>query len=257
MSRKPAVAAVAFNTFRETVRDRIFYSILVFAVFVIALTYWLADLSVADFTRVLVHFGFAAIHVFSVLVSIFLGTSLLAKEVDKRTVYFVLSKPVPRWQFVVGKGLGLYLTSFLSVLFMTAVLQLLVFVQSGDPRWLLWWVSAGIVLEIGLLIGFSILFSTFTTPTLSALFSCSVFVIGHLTEGLGAFAEKAGGAGRWMAQAFFHVLPDLELFNFRNDAMYATAAPEGFYSRVLLYWGAYLLLLLAAAVAIFSRRDLK
>jgi ABC-type transport system involved in multi-copper enzyme maturation permease subunit len=191
-------------------------------------------------------------------VAVFLGTSLLSKEVDRRTVYFVLSKPVARWEFVVGKALGLYLTSFLSVLFMTAVLQLLVIAQSGDPRWLLWWVSAGIVLEIGVLIAFSVLFSTFTTPTLAALFSCSVFVIGHLTESLASIGARSKVAAvQWLSTAFFHLLPDLELFNFRNDAMYATAAPEGFYGRVLAYWIAYLALLLAAAVAIFSRRDLK
>lgn len=252
------IVQVAANTFRETVRDKFFYSIVVFSVFVIGLTYYLAELSVGDFNRVLIDFGLGAIHVFSVLVAIFLGITLLSKEVEKRTVYVILSRPVRRWEFIVGKFAGLFLTAAVSVAVMTVVLFLLVLAQSGRWFWGLWGASAGILLELGVLIGFSIVFSTFTTATMAAVFSFSAFVLGHLSRDLVFFGGRSSvPAVRTLSRALFLALPNLETFNYRNDVIYGDVRGAAFYGYAGGYFLAYLALLLLVSSVIFSRRDLK
>jgi ABC-type transport system involved in multi-copper enzyme maturation permease subunit len=173
------VLSIAANTFRETIRNKILYAILAFALFAIGMTFFLADLSVGDFTRIIADVGLAAIHLFGVIMAIFLGITLVSNEVDRKTIYLILSKPVRRFEFIFGKTLGLNFTLALTTLGMAMLLFLLhlAYQYGGRAEVGIFIVSAGIYMELVLLTCLATLFSTFTTPVLSAIFTLSLFLV--------------------------------------------------------------------------------
>jgi ABC-type transport system involved in multi-copper enzyme maturation permease subunit len=252
------ILSIAGNTFRETIRNKILYAILVFALFVIGLTYFLADLSVGEFTRIIADVGLACIHVFGVVMAVFIGITLVSQEVERKTVYLVLSKPVPRWEFIVGKAAGLCATLALTTFVMATMLFLVYGGYAGVPETGILIASLGIYLELVLLICMATLFSTFTTPVLSAIFTLSMFLLGHISRDLLFFGGRSpSGPLRWVSKVLYFVLPDLEHFNWKNDVVHG-----GVRSFAVLGWpGVYLLLygtcVLCLACLIFSRKDLK
>src|SRR5512143_2053897 len=217
------IFSIAANTFRESIRNKILYAILAFALFVIGTTFFLADLSMGDLARIIADVGLASIHIFGVIMAVFVGITLVSQEVERKTVYLILSKPVHRWEFVVGKALGLSLTLALTTLVMAGLLFV---VQAGyrygggvEPGIFL--ASAGIYMELVLLVCLASFFSTFTTPVLSAIFTISMFVIGHVTKDLLVFGGRSSSAVvKGAAQVLFYVLPNLETFNWKNEVVY-------------------------------------
>lgn len=254
------IASIAANTFRESIRNKILYAILAFALFVIGLTFFLADLSMGDLARIITDVGLASIHIFGVVMAVFIGITLVSQEVERKTVYLILSKPVPRWEFVVGKALGLSLTLALTTLMMAVLLFAIQagyrFGGSAQPG--IFVASAGIYMELILLVCLASFFSTFTTPVLSATFTISMFVIGHVTKDLLVFGGRSSSfAVNAAAQALYYILPNLEIFNWKNEAVYGGARSPALIplaaAYLLLYAGAILLL----ACLLFSRKDLK
>ncbi len=252
------ILAIAGNTLRESIRNKILYAILAFALFVIGLTYFIADLSVGEFTRIIADVGLACIHVFGVIMAVFIGITLISQEVERRTIYLILSKPVPRWEFVLGKVLGLCGT----LAFVTTVMALVLFgihaLYGRVPEVGIFLAAAGIYMELVLLICLASLFSTFTTPILSAIFTLSMFLLGHLSKDLIFFGARAGSAlVRQGAKILFYLLPNLELFNLKNEVVYGEARS----CALLAYASAYLLFYCAAvlllASLLFSRKDFK
>jgi len=252
------IFSVAVNTFRETIRNKILYVILAFALLVIGLSWFLADLSVGDFARILADVGLAAIHIFGVIVAVFLGITLLSHEVERKTVYLILSRPVARWEFVVGKTAGLCGTLLVTTLIMAATLF---FVHAGyglaaEPGILV--ASAGIYMELVLLTCLASFFSSFTTPVLSAIFTLSMFFIGHISGDLLVFGGRAAsGTVRAASVALFYLLPNLENFNWKNEVIYGGARSASVIplaAGYLLLYGAAVLML---ASLIFSRKDFK
>ncbi len=249
---------IAANTFRETVRNKVLYVILAFALVVIALSWFLADLSMGDFTRIVADVGLACIHLFGVTIAVFLGISLVSQELDRKTIYLILSRPVPRWEFVLGKAAGLCATILLTSTVMAVTLFGVHASYGGasEPGILL--ASAGIFFELVLLVCIATLFSTFTTPTLSAMFTLALFAIGHLSEGLYRMEDQFQSAGaKTVATILFHVLPNLEVFNWKNDVAHGYARSFGILlpaaGYLALYGGAMLLL----ACMLFERKDFK
>jgi ABC-type transport system involved in multi-copper enzyme maturation permease subunit len=215
---------IAANTFRETVRNKILYTILAFALFVIGITWFLADLSVGELTRIIVDVGLAGIHVFGVIMAVFLGITLIHQEVERKTVYMILSKPLPRWEFIVGKALGLSATLALVTFVMSAVLFSVHAAYGEGAEAGILVASAGIYMELVLLVCLASFFSSFTTPVLSAMFTLSLFLIGHVSRDLvGIGGRSASAAVRWGALALYGALPDLELFNWKNQVIYGEA----------------------------------
>jgi len=141
--------AIALNTFREAVRDRVLYGVLGLAVAVLAFTLALAELSVEEQRRVVLDVGLASISLFSVVIAVFLGSSLLYKEIDRKTLYVILPKPVRRYELLVGKFLGITLTAGVFVGLMGAVQLYVTAIQAGAATWLL--ISAPLLL--GLVLG--------------------------------------------------------------------------------------------------------
>src|SRR3990170_3210329 len=202
------IFSIAANTFRETIRNKILYAILAFALLVIGFSYFLADLSVGDLARIIADVGLACIHIFGVIVAVFLGITLVSQEVERKTVYLILSRPVARWEFVVGKAAGLCGTLFLTTLVMAATLFLVHAGYGASPEPGILVASAGIWMELVLLTCLASLFSSFTTPVLSAIFTLSMFLIGHVSGDLLVFGSRAAsGTARVVSAALFYLLP--------------------------------------------------
>jgi ABC-type transport system involved in multi-copper enzyme maturation permease subunit len=252
------IFSIAANTFRETIRNKILYAILAFALFVIGLSYFLADLSVGELTRIIADVGLACIHIFGVIMAVFLGITLVSQEVERKTVYLIISKPVPRWEFIVGKAFGLSLTLAMTTLVMAATLFLVHAGYGGVPEKGIFIASAGVYLELVMLISLASLFSTFTTPVLSAIFTLSMFLIGHLSKDLLFFGGRARSEMVRQASGFlFYLLPNLEHFNWKNEVVYG-----GVRSFAVLGWASGYLVLYCAGVLclaclLFSRKDFK
>lgn len=252
------VWAIALNTFREAVRDKILYSLLFFALLMIGSSVLVGKLTLGDYTKIIMDVGLAAISFFGVLISIFVGIQLVSREIERRTIYTVLSKPLPRWEFVLGKYLGLSFTLSLQVLIMSVGLWVLIYAVSDQWAFWLWPALLLILLELLLLTAFAILFSCFTTPTLSGLFSISVYVIGHLTLDLKQFGQEAESVWiQQLSQGMWYVLPNLENFNLKNEIVHRVPLASGQLSFAIGYGILYNAVVLAAATALFERRDLK
>jgi len=252
------VSSIAANTFRETIRNKILYVILAFALVVIGLTWFLADLSMGELSRIVADVGLASIHLFGVTIAVFLGITLVSQEMERKTIYLVLSKPVPRWEFVLGKATGLCATLLLTTSVMALTLFAVYAAYSGKAEAGILVASAGVYLELILLVCLATLFSTFTTPTLSAMFTLALFLIGHLSQSLFLTGGRAKSAGARAAASFlFYLLPNLEIFNWKNGVVYgevrsaAILLPAAGY--LAFYGGAVLLL----ACFLFSRKDFK
>jgi ABC-type transport system involved in multi-copper enzyme maturation permease subunit len=254
------IIAIAANTFRETIRNKILYAIMAFALLVIGMTIFLADLTIGELSRIIVDLGLASIHLFGVVAAVFVGITLISQELDRKTVFLILSKAVPRHEFLMGKALGLSATLALTTFTMALVLFLVHagyrHVDGPEPGIIV--ASVGIYMELVLLVCIASLFSTFTTPTLSAIFTLAIFFIGHITGDLLHFGSRAGSpflSGG--AKALYYLLPNLELFNWKNEATYGTARSFGRIIPVAAYLLAYCAAVMTLACLLFSRKDFK
>jgi ABC-type transport system involved in multi-copper enzyme maturation permease subunit len=251
------IRTIAHNTFKETIRDRILYSLVIFAMIMIGLSYFLAELSVGDFERIVINFGLTCVLIFGAIIAIFIGITLVSKEVEKKTIYSIISKPVSRFEFILGKFFGLSVTLLVTTVSMTVGLVVTAYIQSGNFHSTLFLVSFMIYLELLILIAVSIMFSSFTTPTLSAIFTLSVFFIGHMSNGLKYFSEKTKVSGlKVTAKLIYYVIPNLENFNLRNTAVYGTGISVEEIGYKIVYFLAYVGLLILFSHLIFSRRNI-
>jgi len=250
--------AIALNTFKETIRDRILYNILIFSILLIGFSYFLISLDIVGDEKIVVDLSLACISIFGVLIAIFIGIGLVYKEIEKRTIYTILSKPISRPVFLLGKYLGLLITLLVNVLIMTAVMYaVLAFTRRGIDLSIMKAVFL-IYVELMLITAISLFFSSFTTPTLSAIFSLSFFVIGHVTETLEVLGQKSGVASvRYFTSAIYHVLPNLNYFNIRAEIVHSLpiSIKQIWFSTVSGIF--YIAIFYILAIMIFSRKDFK
>ena len=252
------IAAIALNTFREAVRDRILYTILVFAVLLIGASVVLATLSIGQEGRIVKDLGLASSNLFGTFIAVFLGIGLVSKEIERRTLYAILAKPVHRFQFLLGKYIGLVLTLLVTV----GVMALLVTVLAWtiDGYWTTGLLAAASLDFLSLMIvtAVAILFSTFSTPTLSAIFTLAIFVIGRLSGDLKLFADQFAGSGlRLIINGIYVVLPDLSRFQIGIQIVNALPLAPTQIAWTVTYGLAYILMLLLLGIGIFQRRDFK
>ena len=255
------VVAIARNAFREAVRDRVLYNLVVFVLLLIAGAIFLGELSAGQEAKIIVDLGLSAILLFGVFISIFVGVGLVYKEIERRTLYAILSKPIGRGEFLLGKYLGLCLTLLVNVGIMGVGLSLaLVYVKRGwDPLVVRIWPAILLIyVELMILIGVAMLFSAFSSPALSALLTFFVFVIGHFSADLKTLANSMGSAPtRWFFAGLYYLLPNLANYNAITTAAHGLIPdPRGLLAAVV-YGFLYIGVLLAATTLIFSRRNLK
>lgn len=253
------VLAIALNTFRENRRDRVLYVLLFFASAVIVAGVALGELTPFDQTKILLDLGQAAMFLVGSLIAILLGNSLVSKEIERRTVSAILSKPVSRSEFLVGKVAGLALTITAALAIMAVTLVSVAWAYGAPPTTALLQSFVLMWAEMVLLVCMAVAFASFvSSSTLAGMFSLSCWVLGQITSDLDRVASKAESVvTRGILRAFYWVLPDLSLFDAKARGTYGVAVPTEEFGAALLYGLAYSVLLLALASAAFSRRDFK
>jgi len=249
------VLSIAFNTFRENIREKLLYNLLIFALLMIGSSILLTRLALGEWDRLIINLGLSSMSFFGVLIAIFVGISLVSKEIDKKTIYTILSKPVPRYEFLLGKYLGLMITLFVNMAVMVAGL-LAVMVYLNAPVTLLLFEAIGFIfLELVVITAVGLLFSTFTSTTLSAIFTLAIYVVGHLSTDLKQFGAKMDGLGRAVLNAIYYILPNLERFNLKGQVIHKVNVVGTDVLLTTAYGLAYAGLLLVLASIIFQRRD--
>jgi ABC-type transport system involved in multi-copper enzyme maturation permease subunit len=261
-ARAVAVGAIARNTFREAARNKVLYSLLFFAVLLIVSALALGELSLNEEARMTRDVGLFGVDLFSVLIAIFVGVNLLYKELDLKTVYTILPKPIARWEFVLGKWLGMLLTLTLQIAVMGAVLALTTLAEGVRPDAALAKALWLLMVNVTVVTSVAILFSSFSSPFLSGFFSLGVFVVGRTVPDIRLVAARAGGAVARAVDLASYVVPNLHLF-YPSGAIVGAqrvsihgqfvGAPYLFFATA--YGAGYSALMLGLAMLIFRRRD--
>lgn len=254
------ILCIASNTFREAVRDRVLYNLIAFALLLSGAAIFVGQISIDIERLVVINLGLTAVSLFGIVIAIFIGIGLVSKEIEKRTLYTMLSRPVRRWEFIVGKFLGLAGTLFVNTFFMAiGVFGALLYVahRFKAPDALIFVALYFIVLEYLIVCALALLFSSFSSPLLSAVFAFSLFVIGSFADDLRGFAAMAHGITRGFATAAAYLVPNFSALN-----VISTVAHQHFVGWQLvlqntLYAMFYTVMALSGAVLIFERRNLK
>jgi ABC-type transport system involved in multi-copper enzyme maturation permease subunit len=251
--------AVAANTFREAIRDKVLYNLVFFALLVMGVSVVIGKMTLGERIKIIQDLSLAAMSVFGLLIAIFVGIGLVYKEIQRRTIYTLLAKPISRGNFVVGKYLGLMLVIALNVAIMTAALFALmaVFSETGINGGALVAVLL-ILVELMVVTAVAVLFSTFSTPTLSAMLTLGVWIIGRFSSDLVLFARKSGDPlARAIVTGVHYLLPNLEKFDVKHLVVYGMPIEPAYVGGALLYGLIYIVFLIGLAAAIFERRDFK
>jgi ABC-type transport system involved in multi-copper enzyme maturation permease subunit len=250
-----AIAAIALNTFREAIRDRVLYLLLVFAIVLIGVSRMLSLLTVGNEEKIIKDVGLAAISLFGVLTAVFVGVSLVFKEIERRTVYTLLANPVRRWQFLCGKFVGLFAVLAMNVGLMSlALFGILLF--RGEAPWTLLPAILLILVELGIITAFALLFSSLTNPILAAVWTFAIYVTGHLSWSLQLLKEKVPeGLSGALCDLVYWILPNLSRLDVKGEVVHAIPLPEGFVALSVAYGIGYALVVLALACLVFERKD--
>ena len=250
------IKAIALNTFREANRDRILYLLLFFSLASLLFSRLLALLTVGDRIKIVTDVGLASISLFGTLMAILMGTGLVFKEIDKKTIYTLLSKPIHRHQFLLGKYFGLVLTLFVMLCLMTMIFFVIFFLQTLKIEWSMLLALLYIFLELCLITAVALFFSCFSTPILSSIFSLAFYLIGHLSWGLETLIKKMSpGMGKVTAQILYTFLPDLENFNFKTEIVHHLPIPPHVLLFSTFYGIFYTVFVLFLAILVFRKRD--
>lgn len=266
-----AIVLVAFAVFRESVRDRVPLAIAGFGVLLVMASYLISQMTAGQDLKIIKDLGLAAIATFGLLIAIFIGIGLVWKEVERKSIYSLLAKPVQRHEFVIGKFAGLALTLLVNVATMTAVFYVvLAYLNTQFPAnvravWPAPAVDPGmlravllIFMELLVVTAIALFFSTFSSPFLSAALTLGLWVIGHFNADLRNFeAVVDSPVAASLARALYYVLPNFAAFDIKTQVVYALPVPASYLATTAAYGATYAAVLLTAAVMIFARRDFK
>ncbi len=249
------IFVIAKNTFREAIRDRILYGILAFAVLFILLTLFIARLSMGDMVMIR-SFGLAGIYIFGLIASVFLGSSIIYKEIERRTLYFVLSKPVSRRDVILGKFFGLFAAIILTVVLMAVIYVGVIKYEGGG------WDARGLlaiffeILELGVITALLLFLSTVVAPLLATLCAIIILFIGHLLPAVLANTAQMSAGVTGAVKFGYYVLPNLEKFNLRDLAVHDVAIPGREIAWAFIYAAVYAVLLLFLANFFLKKKEL-
>jgi ABC-type transport system involved in multi-copper enzyme maturation permease subunit len=251
------IIAIALNTFRESIRDRVFYSLLFFAVVLILFSMVLSNLTIGEPVKIIKDFGLGSISIVGTLIAIFVGIGMVYKEMEKKTIFVILSKPLARWQFLIGKYCGLSLTILVEVVVMSILLFALCLLYDPQIPWTLLYAIVPIFFEIMLILAIAFLFSTFSTSFLSGMFTLSIFIIGHFTRDLKRLAQTTEDVVfQTISTVIYYVLPNLEYLNFKTQVVHHLDISIFEVMLSLSYAMFYTIVVLLMGISIFQRRDI-
>lgn len=265
------IRTIAMSVFRESVRDKVLYNLVLFAVLLIAFSYLLSQLTAGQDIKIIKDLGLAAMSLFGLFIAVFIGIGLVSKEVEKRSIYSLLSKPITRRDVIVGKYLGLLLTLLVNLAVMTlayyAVLGVVAWVDGSwfrpsweapavDPRLLK--AVFMIFLQLAIITAIALFFSTFSSPMLSAALTFGLYVVGHFNADLRNFERVVESRPVvYLARALYYLLPNFAPLDVKNQVVHAIPVPGAYLLMNSVYAVLYAGALLTAATFIFNRRDFK
>ena len=251
-----SIIVIALNTFRENLRDKILYSLLIFAALLMGASILLGALTIAEQEKIIADMGLASINVIGVIIAIFVGIGLVSKEIERRTIYTILAKPISRSQFILGKYLGLVITLGVNLVIMFDVFLLTLWMTQVPITMVLVQAVALMMVEFLVVTATALFFSTFSTPTLSAALTLGLYFIGHLTSDLKTLAEKSSSeVTKVVMTVLYYLCPNLEVLNIKGQAVSGVSLAWSYQLSATLYGLLYASLLLAGAAAIFQKRD--
>ncbi len=262
---------IAVNAFRESVRDKVLYNLVLFAVLLMGASYLIGQITAGQDVKIIKDLGLTATSVFGLFIAIFIGIQLVSKEVERRSIYNLLSKPIERHHVVLGKYGGLLLTLAVNLTMMAAALYAVLGVMNGiarpearaawdapalDPAMM---IAIGLTfIELAIVTAMAVFFSTFSTPILSAALTFALFVAGRLSADLRNVEDVVDSrAAAALAEGLYWLLPNLAQFDVRNQVVHGLAIEPGHVGLAVLYAVLYIGALLVLASLIFSRRDFK
>jgi ABC-type transport system involved in multi-copper enzyme maturation permease subunit len=266
-----AARCVAVAVFRESIRDKVFYNLVLFAVLMVGASILIGQLTAGQDVKIIKDLGLAATSIFGVFIAIFVGISLVSKEVERRSIYPLLAKPVRRTEFIAGKYLGLLLTLLVNTLVMTVALYVvLFFLARGVPAQIqrawdapaldpaLLKAFALIYLNLAVVTAVALFFSTYSSPMLSAIFTLGVYVVGQFNADLKHFDRIVDSpVAIAIARGCYYVLPDFSKFDIKLAVVHGMPVANSYVAATAAYAALYAGALLCGAVVIFSRRDFK
>jgi ABC-type transport system involved in multi-copper enzyme maturation permease subunit len=249
------VVVVATNTHRETVRERVLYNLLFFAILMTLSGLLLGQLSLAQDEKIIKDIGLAAIDVFGTLIAMFIGVGLVSKEIERRSLYPLLAKPLARDEFLLGKFAGLSFTLLVNVAVMALGLYatLLATGRRADPHLLN--AIYPIYLGLTLVVAIALLFSTLTSPSVAAVCTMGLVVAGRFSDVIRNMRDVLPNTPGWLIDALYYALPNFANFDFKNEAAYGDPVALGTLLMVTGYAAGYGLLVLLAALAVFRSRE--
>ena len=266
-----AVRFIAINVFKESVRDKVLYNLVLFAIMLMAVSFLLGELTAGQDVKIIKDLGLAAIAIFGLFIATFIGIGLVSKEVERRSIYSLLSKPIRRQELILGKYLGLVLTLAVNVAAMTvayySVLGYMAWKAGGNflPAWeapavdpMLLKAIAMIFLQLMIVTAIALLFSTFSSPALATALTLALYVVGHFNADLKNFdAVVTSRPAAFLAKTLYYTLPNLSPFDVKAQVVHAVPVPAGYLLFNTAYALVYISALLTAATVIFMRRDFK
>jgi ABC-type transport system involved in multi-copper enzyme maturation permease subunit len=266
-----ALGWIAMNGFRESVRDKVLYNLVAFAILLMGASYLLGQLTAGQDLKIMKDLGLSAMAVFGVFMAVFIGIGLVSKEVERRSIYSLMAKPIRRYEVVVGKYAGLVLTLAVNVAIMTVALYAVIaYVAWGenefgraareapalDPALLK--AVALILVQLMIVTATALFFSTFSTPILSAALTFGFYVAGYFSADLRNFDQVVDSkVVQWVARGLYYVLPNLAPFDVTAQVVHGLPVSAGYMAVTIAYGFVYIAMLLTGGAVIFSWRDFK
>jgi len=265
------IGRIAVNVFRESVRDKVLYNLVAFAVLMIGASVLIGQLSAGQEVKIIKDLGLASMSVFGLFMAVFIGIGLVAKEVERRSIYALLAKPITRTELLLGKYAGLVLTLVVNLAIMTAAFYAVL-------AWMNWQASEGlrrsweapaldpallkaiwlVLVQLMIVTAVALLFSTFSSPLLSAALTFGLYVVGHFNADLRNFESVVSSrAVAWVARGLYYLLPNFAPLDVKAQVVHGTPVPLGYLALTTGYALLYIAALLTLAAWIFSRRDFK
>jgi len=265
-----SIWSIAHNTFREAIRDRVLYSLILFAIIMILSSLLFASISAEQYNKIVKDLGLTVVSLMGIIISIFLGMGLVYKEIERKTVYNIFSKPIRRYEFILGKYLGLSFTILVNTAAMAVILFLIVLYTETKHAGLIEYYYGGPYfsqffkavyfeyLEFLVIIGIAMVFSSFTTPVMTLLFTFFLFAIGRFSSDLRLFAEQVDNPlVKYITEFVYRVIPNLEKFDIRREAVYGGDISWELILYTTVYGGIYAIVLIILSIIIFQKREFK
>lgn len=250
------IVTIAKNTFKETIRDRVLYVILAFAILLIISTIFFGSISLDQDVKVIKDLGLAGIFLFGVIIAIFVGTTLVHKELDRRTIYLIFPKPVHKYEFVLGKFFGMAATLLLVTLLMSIVFFIILTIKKEPFSTILIEAIAWGYFELLILSAISILFSSLTSPIASTIYTISLFIIGHASTSLLYLINTTDSKVLlYLVKGAYYIFPNFEKFNIRNSAIAGVGISGDQILFTIIYGLAYIIIALMIANWLLKKQE--